>query len=93
MSASPRTRPVAGSPIDPSFQFNAVTPSDTALLQYNGVTALAKSLYIGVSGDVALMSDDGNHIVFKSVPVGLLRVSSTQVMATGTTATNILALY
>ena len=64
----------------------AVTTSDTNVVDYVG-------LYIGVSGDVAIKGDGGTAVTFKSVPVGFLRdIHITTVMATGTTATNILGL-
>jgi hypothetical protein len=51
-------------------------------------------LYIGVSGDVKIDSAGGETgIVLKAVAVGKLEVEATKVYATGTTATNIVALY
>lgn len=68
---------------------SAVTPSDT--VPFSTPTA---ALYIGVSGDVKiLLANDSAAVVFKAVPVGPLYVQALQVFATGTTATNILALY
>lgn len=66
----------------------AVTPSDS------GAIATTSGLYIGVSGDVTVdMEDRGANVLFKAVPVGVLWVAANRVYATGTTATNILALY
>ena len=48
-------------------------------------------LYIGVSGDVKA-TVGGNPVVFKAAPVGPLWVRAARVWATGTTATNILAM-
>lgn len=67
----------------------AVTKSDVTVL------APTAALYIGVSGDVAVNMTQGNGIVtvvFKAVPVGILPIQVTQVLSTGTTATNVLAL-
>jgi hypothetical protein len=65
----------------------AVTPSDTTKLPP------CQALYIGVSGDVALIAaGDTVSQIFKAVPVGQLNVSANLVKATGTTATNILGL-
>lgn len=55
----------------------------------------SRMLYVGVTGDVTVVSkrDGGTHL-FKAVPAGaLLPIAVVQVKATGTTATNILALY
>lgn len=76
----------------------AVTPSDTANLPNNnpaqGLTC--RGLYVGVSGDVAVTpagNADGTSVVFKAAPVGFLPVACKRVWATGTAATNIVALY
>lgn len=71
----------------------AVVTSDTADL-----ATYAKRLYIGVSGDVAVIPvanyalGSTTPVVFKAVPVGYLDVQVARVMATATTATNIVAL-
>lgn len=72
---------------DPADGAFAVTPSDSTTL--SGVRAL----YIGVTGDVAVQTRRrGTSVVFKAVPVGILPVQCVKVLATGTTATDILAL-
>ena len=78
----------------------AVTPSDTTVLQ-SGV----RYLYIGShgsgggggggggSGDVAVVTAGGQTVTFKNVPIGsYVYVQCVKVLATGTGATNILAL-
>lgn len=68
----------------------AVTPSDASdLAKY------AKALYIGVTGDVTVLpidNADGATLLFKAHPVGYMPVGVRKVLATGTTATNILGL-
>jgi hypothetical protein len=65
----------------------AVTPSDTTALK--GVRAI----YVGGAGNVAVTMADGSTGTFNAVPVGIpLPIQCTKVMATNTTATNILAL-
>lgn len=72
---------------DPAYGAVAVTPNDTTRI--NGV----RGLYIGVTGDVTVKLDNNaTAILFKAVPVGILPVSAVIVMATGTTATSIVAL-
>lgn len=66
----------------------AVVPSDA-----NDLAREARALYIGVTGDVVLDTPDGATLTFKAAPVGILSVSAKRVRATGTTATNIIALY
>ena len=85
MSAS---NPVGASNM-PAEEAEAVTPSDTVSL-----TTRCRALYIGVSGDVALLVNQGSTIVtFKAVPVGILPVRCYRVNSTNTTATNIVALF
>lgn len=68
----------------------AVTNSDSVAF----AAGPCRALYIGVTGDVAVdMADTGAAVVFKAVPVGWLPIRVLRVRATGTTATNILALY
>lgn len=74
-----------------------VTPSDTTVLQ-SGV----RYLYIGShgsggggggAGDVAVVTAGGQTVTFKNVPIGsYVFVQCVKVLATGTGATNILAL-
>lgn len=68
----------------------AVTPNDSADLP----AGPARALYIGVTGNVALVPNrGGTSVTFVGVPSGtILPVQAYRVMATGTTATSILAL-
>lgn len=51
-------------------------------------------LYVGVTGDVKVKTTAGNDVVFTGVPAGsFIPVQVKQVFATGTTATNIVALW
>jgi hypothetical protein len=62
----------------------AVTTSDTAANAFVG-------LYVGVAGDVAVKGASGTAVTFKNCPAGLIiPMATTLVMATNTTATNIL---
>ena len=64
----------------------AVTTSDTAEQNFSG-------LYIGVTGDVAIKGTGGTAVTFKAVSAGtILPITVNRVMATNTTATNILGL-
>lgn len=84
----------------PARYATAIAPSDTLALAIGpGAGSFAKSLYIGVAGDVTLIaagdnsnSGLGTAVLFKAVPVGILNVQVRAVLATGTTATNIVGL-
>lgn len=68
---------------------SSVTPSDATIL-----AAGVRGLWVGVTGDVAIKFVGGATVTLGAVPAGtLLAVQVTQVLATGTTATGIVALY
>lgn len=70
--------------------FDAVIPSDTVALAKGS----ADSFYIGGAGDVVLKGEDGDAATFVGVPAGsILPCGGKIVMATGTTATDIVAIY
>ena len=67
----------------------AVTPSDTT----NLASGFTRAIYVGGTGDLAVVMIDGTTVTFKAVPAGtLLPVAVTRVNSTGTSATNIVAL-
>ena len=66
----------------------AVTPSDSADL-----AKVCRAIHVGVAGDlVVILADDTTAVTIKANK-GLLPVMVSRVKATGTTATDILALY
>ena len=73
----------------PADSAAAVTPSDSTLI---GPT---RALYVGGAGDVTVdMQTTGSAVLFKAVPIGtVLWVRAKRVRATGTAATNIVALF
>ncbi len=84
----------SGTPIDPSYKFVAVSPSDTALLVYDGEPSRTKGVYVGGAGNLVCKNDLGANITFTGLVAGALYpISTSQILATGTTATNIVALF
>ena len=68
---------------------STIVPSDVTDL--SGECA---AIYVGGTGDVAVITTGGETAVFKAVPVGsTLKISCSKVKATGTTATLLLALW
>lgn len=65
----------------------AVTPSDTTEL------VSTRGLWVGGTGNIAVTFQDGTEVTLSAVPVGILPVRVTKVKSTGTTATDIVALY
>jgi hypothetical protein len=72
----------------PASKLTAVTPSNSTVL--TGVRAV----WVGGAGDIAIMAVDDSAAVTFTVPSGtMLPVFAKRIMATGTSATNIVALY
>jgi hypothetical protein len=74
---------------EPARDAAAVTPSDSAQ-----ISPVARALYVGGSGDIKLVTEEGTTVTFQDIVAGsLLPVKATKVFATDTTATNIVALF
>ena len=80
---------MAGHSIDTASAHDAraVTPDDTTVIP------TCRALYVGTTGNIAVTMASGDSVTFNSVAVGILPVQVTQVKSTGTTASNIVALY
>lgn len=74
----------------PAEHAAAVTPNDSADL-----ATTSRALYVGTGGDVAvILADDSAAVTLVSVPAGsVLPVRAKRVMDTGTSATNIVAMW
>lgn len=72
----------------PTATFYPVTPGSAALP--NG---RCRALYIGVGGDLSIKNRAGDTVLFKNVAEGERPFSTDTVLAVGTTATDIVALY
>lgn len=88
-----RDRYFAGKSNAPSRRAAAVTPSDSVDL-----AVYAKQLYIGTTGNITVVpagdtSASGTGVLFSTVPVGWFPVQVRRVNSTGTTASNIVAVY
>ncbi len=73
----------------PASHAFAVTPDDA-----NDLGVVARGLYVGAGGDVALRTPSGEDVTFSNVSGGaILPVRALRVLATGTTASAIIGLY
>lgn len=73
----------------PAREGAAVSPNDATDL-----SVLPRALYVGQGGALAVTLADGQDIVFSGVQGGtILPVRARRVLATGTTATAIVALW
>ena len=66
----------------------AVTPADSNLAN------VVRGFYVGVTGNVAVMTVNDETVIFLAVPAGeIIPVRCKQIRTTSTTATNIIGLY
>ena len=73
-------------PIENGF---AVTPADGA-----DQAQVCRAIWIGGSGDLKVTTRGGDTFTLVGVPAGtLLPLRATRIWSTGTTATNLVALY
>lgn len=80
----------ATTPVGPATRCFAVSPSDSTDIAFT-----ARALYVGVSGDIAIRTPGSSTTVTlrNAVAGTILPVSVARVMATGTTASGLVALY
>ena len=69
--------------------FLDVTPSDTVNLSKGA----ADAFYVTVAGDLVLQGEDGDNATFAVSAATILPCGAGKVLATGTTATGIIAIY
>jgi len=73
---------------EPAYDAASITPSDTTDIN------TTRGLYVGGAGSVKVDTEGGNAVTFQGIASGsLLPIRATRVYSTGTTATNIVALY
>jgi hypothetical protein len=78
----------AASDVSSAVGFVAVTPSDSTTF------AATRALYVGVAGDVVVDGvKRGTQVTMTAASIGEHPWQVTRVYSTGTTATNIVALY
>ncbi len=67
----------------------AITPSDTA-----NFAQVVKGIYVGVGGDVVIVTQSGAVVTFKNAVSGsIIPVYAKRVNSTGTIATDLVGLY
>jgi hypothetical protein len=75
--------------IIPAEKYNAITAHDT-----NDLATPTRGIYVGVSGDVKVISLDGNDVTFVDLAAGIIHpIACTRVYDTGTAATDIVGIY
>ncbi len=79
---------LSASPEGPIQHAATVAPSDT-----NDLAHVTRALYLGAAGDVAVQMKDGTAVTFVGMGAGWHPVRVARVMATGTTASDILGCW
>lgn len=72
----------------PGYDAVSVTPSDSSNLPVT-----SRALYIGTSGDLRVIVGSGSTVTFVNVPEGILPMRVSRVLASGTTAADIVAVW
>lgn len=74
--------------------YAVITPSDTVNFSVEGTDTVARAIFVGTAGDVALVPPDGGTaVVFPNVPVGFMPCQALRVDSTNTGASNMVALF
>lgn len=73
---------------DPSRSVSRVTPDDGSDLPN-----VPRMLHIGVAGNISFIAAEDTEVITQPVPAGIFPVMVKRVLATGTTATSIMAIY
>jgi hypothetical protein len=73
---------------DPGKFAAAITPHDSTNL-----TAVTRAIYVGSAAGNITAIINGSPVLFVAVPIGILPIQCSRVNATGTTSTNLVALW
>lgn len=84
--------------IQQGYRFQSVTPSDTNDITPAGSTINPSDcgvcLYVGTGGNIKVDSPSGDTVTFANVPDGtFMPIQVKRVYSTGTTASDIIALF
>lgn len=72
----------------PALDHFVITPSNST-----NFNIMARAIYVGVGGDISLVSSRGNAVTYLAVPQGtVLPVVALRINSTSTTATNLIGL-
>ena len=88
------------SPIDTGSQFINVTTSDTLPLKYvSAVTSnleprACRGILLGVAGNIAIKDDNDTTVIISGLAAGIIHpISTSQIMSTNTTASDIACFF
>lgn len=67
----------------------AITTTDTVATKF----PTCRAIHVGVAGDVVWEDLEGNQVTLKGCPAGHYPIQTQRIHATGTSATDLVALY
>lgn len=76
-----------------SDQYVAVVPSDTIPLSFNGAVQSCKGILVGTAGNVVVIGASNTAVTFYLSAGSVHPISAKIIKATGTAATNIVAIF
>jgi hypothetical protein len=75
--------------VDPGSNAAVITPNDGTDLTYT-----SRALFVGGAGNIAVTMAGGQSVTFTGIIAGaLLPIRVSRILSTGTTATNIMAIW
>lgn len=86
---NPRDRYKSAQNLSPFAAATAITPHDGTDL----VDVPTSAVYVGGAGALKVTMASGDTVTFTALPIGFHNLQVTRIWATGTAATNIMALY
>ena len=72
----------------PGYNAATITPDDGADLP-----TASRAIYVGTAGDLAITMVGGGTLTLKNVPAGILPLRVRRVLATGTSAADLVAVW
>ena len=72
----------------PGYNAAAITPNDGADLPIS-----SRAVYVGTGGDLVVTLVGGSTVTLRNVPVGILPLRVARVLATGTSAADLVAVW
>ena len=89
MPATDTMKGFARTPTAPANSAIEITPDDS-----NDLAIVSGSIYVGLTGDLAVVMEKGQTVTFNNVAAGsILPIRVTRVLQTGTTASNIVPMW
>jgi hypothetical protein len=90
------TRKIANLPksqVDPADRHFPITPDDDDDIKHEGIYIVPRAIRVGGAGDVVIRDGAGTEVTYTCVAGELLTFRPVRILATGTTATDLVGWY